>query len=70
MAKHTQIILRQQPTNCVSVFDHFVGLVLKGLISITETYLGYCLTPSFFVKLVTKKRNCLFDYVDLNANYE
>ena len=32
MVKHTQIILRQQPTNCLSVFDHFVGLMLKGLI--------------------------------------
>ena len=31
MAKHTQIIRRQQPTNCLSVFDHFVGLALKRL---------------------------------------
>ena len=31
MVKHTQTIRRQQPTNCLSVFDHFVGLVLKGL---------------------------------------
>ena len=23
--------LKQQPTNCLNVFDHFVGLVLKGL---------------------------------------
>ena len=23
--------VRQQPTNCLSVFDHFGGLVLKGL---------------------------------------
>ena len=22
---------RQKPTNCLSVFDHFVGLALKGL---------------------------------------
>ena len=29
MIKHTQIIRRQ--TNCLSVFDHFVGLALKGL---------------------------------------
>ena len=29
MVKHTQIIRRQQPTNCFS--DHFVGLELKGL---------------------------------------
>ena len=32
MVKHTQAILRRQPTNCLSVIDHFVGLVLKGLI--------------------------------------
>ena len=31
MVKHTQTIRRQTPTNCLSVFDHFVGLVLKEL---------------------------------------
>ena len=31
MVKHTQTIRRKKPTNCLSVFDHFVGLVLKGL---------------------------------------
>ena len=31
MIKHTQKIRRLLPTNCLSVFDHFVGLVLKGL---------------------------------------
>ena len=31
MVKHTQTIRRQQPTNCLSVFDHFVVLTLKGL---------------------------------------
>ena len=31
MVKHTQAIRRQQPTNCLSMFDHFVGLALKGL---------------------------------------
>ena len=31
LAKHTQIIRRLLPTNCLSVFDHFVGLALKGL---------------------------------------
>ena len=31
MVKHTQAILRQQPTNCLSVLDHFVGLALKEL---------------------------------------
>ena len=31
MVIHTQTIHRQQPTNCLSVLDHFVGLALKGL---------------------------------------
>ena len=31
MAKHTQTICQQFATICLSVFDHFVGLVLKGL---------------------------------------
>ena len=31
MVKHTQTIRRQQPMNCLSVFDHFMGLALKGL---------------------------------------
>ena len=26
MAKHTLTIRQQKPTNCLSVFDHFVGL--------------------------------------------
>ena len=33
MIKHPKKIIRQKPTNCLSVFDHFVGLALKGLIS-------------------------------------
>ena len=34
MVKHTQTIRRQWLTNCLSVFDHFVGLALKDLITI------------------------------------
>ena len=30
MVKHTQFV-SNLPTNCVSMFDHFVGLALKGL---------------------------------------
>ena len=41
MVKHTQTIRRQQPTNYLSVFDHFVGLVLKGLKSILQDHPGY-----------------------------
>ena len=35
MLKHTQTISGQQPTNCLSVFDHFVSLGLK----VFKTYL-------------------------------
>ena len=31
MVKHTQTIRRQQSTDCLSVFDHFVGLSLERL---------------------------------------
>ena len=31
MAKHTQTIRRLLLTNCLSVFDHFVGLTREGL---------------------------------------
>ena len=31
MVKRIQTIRRQNFTNCLSAFDHFVGLVLKGL---------------------------------------
>ena len=31
MVKHTQTI-RRLATNCLIVFDHFVGLAIKGLI--------------------------------------
>ena len=31
MVRHTPTIRRQKPTNCLSVFDHVVGVALKGL---------------------------------------
>ena len=31
MVKHTQQFVGNLPTNCLSVFDQFVGLALKGL---------------------------------------
>ena len=34
MVKHAQTIRRQQPTTCLSVFDHFVGLMLIGLTAV------------------------------------
>ena len=29
MVKHTQAIYRRQVTNCLSMFDHFVGIVRR-----------------------------------------
>ena len=31
MVQHTQTILRQKPTNRLSVFDHFVGMAHRGV---------------------------------------
>ena len=38
MVKYTQTVHRQQSTNCLSVFDHVVGLGLNGLISVFAKY--------------------------------
>ena len=43
MVKLTQTIRRLMPTNCLSVFDHFVELVLKELMC--EIILKLKLTP-------------------------
>ena len=40
MFKRTQTIRRQQPTNYLSMLDHFVGLAIKGLIY-RLSYLGF-----------------------------
>ena len=43
MVKHTQnTILRQQPTSCVTVFDHFVGFAFKGL-TVFDHFVGLAL---------------------------
>ena len=47
MFKHTKIIPRQQP-NCLNVFDHFVGLVLRGLISFMRTIYNKAFRHLFF----------------------
>ena len=41
MVKHTQTICRLLPMNCLSVFDHFVGLALKGLNNISPIFHFY-----------------------------
>ena len=41
MVKHTQTIRRLLPTNCLTMFDHFVRLALKGLKQY-ENRFSYC----------------------------
>ena len=43
MVKNTKTSLQQLPTNCLSVFDHSVGLAVKGLI--TQQFSNVCLLP-------------------------
>ena len=43
MVKHTQTIRRLLLTNCLSVFDHFVVLTLKGLNCLSSTELDFFL---------------------------
>ena len=57
MVKHTQTICRKLPINCLSAFDHFVGLALKGLrkdtkLSKVRLSLGDVKWSSFFNKVV------------------
>ena len=56
MVKHTQTICREQPINCFSVFDHFVGLVLKVLrIVIGRDFFSDCKNRLWFLQC--DKRN-------------
>ena len=45
MAKHTQTIRLPLPKNCLSVFDHFAGLALKGL-------------RIFFTRMINYRKGC------------
>ena len=50
MVKHTQTIRRLLPMNCLSVFDHFLGLALNGLMNpsiIHSTIRSKYLSPAF-----------------------
>ena len=58
MVKHTQTIWRQQPTNCLSVFDLFVALAFKGLKNGLSCY--------YYLKEVSLVcGDALIDYFDL-----
>ena len=57
MVKYTQTICRLLPTNCLSVFDHFMGLVLERLRSFVINRKQYVYFPGHtsVVKTVEKK---------------
>ena len=66
MVKHTQTIRRNLPTNCLSVFHHFVGLALKGLNYIIRM-LKECAFSDLPIKTIksenlNKKRECEFAF--------
>ena len=44
------------PTNCLSVFDNFVGLALKGLVFLIWTSLRDCIY--FFSRIILGKKFC------------
>ena len=54
MVKHTQTIRRQKPANCLSVFDHFMKLALKGL-AIRVFSLSFSMQNPQFLLLVSLK---------------
>ena len=64
MVKYTQTIRRQQPTDCLSAFDHFIKLALKGLKFLTNMYIPPWLAKIFifillqvaFSKLIPRSR--------------
>ena len=45
MVKHTEVDRRQQPTNCLSAFDHIARLALKRL---THYVPIFCLVSIFW----------------------
>ena len=62
MVKHTQTIRRIFPTNCLSVFDHFVGLALKGLSTLQE---WFSLPQKLLLLLLKIIKSTLDEIVDI-----
>ena len=65
MVKHAQTIRRQKAINCLSVFDHFVGLALKGLIVVSLLQMSSFSALSFalhFLRLKPPSKNLKFSF--------
>ena len=55
------------PTNCLSVFDHFVGLALKGLTGLNHTNPFPANNPSSFFKGYLRYKTILCHKVALDV---
>ena len=62
MVKHTQTIRRPLPTNCLSVFDHSVGLALKELSYSIKNFSLTSISSQFFY---SELRNYLDNFIFL-----
>ena len=59
------------PTNCLSVFDHFAGLALKGLISYLLSYPDHEMNIMHRLQdVVLQHTNLLNDVIDLSAQLD
>ena len=56
MVKNNQTIRRLLPTNCLSVFDHFVGMALKEFKSILTSQKSDTLTTAFSITMILLPR--------------
>ena len=58
---NTQTILRLLPTNCLNVFDHFVGMTLKGLkTKLFNLYVCQCAIQKRFIRYSLKETHHIF----------
>ena len=60
MVKHTQTIRQLLLTNCLSVFDHFVGLAIKWLKNVTQAMT--CIFVCTQVNFTLNYHNWTLDY--------
>ena len=68
MVKRTQTVCRQQPTNCLNVFDHFWRLALKGLRRLTPNIHKY-FSFYFIFKLISGDCSAYGAYLDVSCHW-
>ena len=68
MVKYSQTICWLLPTNCLSVFDHFVGFALKGLGLLHSNILGLMIQITSNFALALRSKQSLSDLLNLWKN--